>query len=199
MAMKQTRTKILARNYESIRLHGFQGLRTDQVLDGLGITKGAFYHHFKDKLSLGYAIVDEIVSPQYLGIWDQITVGRGNVLDKICHVINLIASQSNVENIHLGCALNNLIQEMCPLDNGFQARLGKIIQTQVDMISLALAQGIEKNEVLKGTTPQALANFIIASLEGCYTIGKALNSLDAFNSAINQLKSYLQAFKPTKL
>lgn len=57
--MNDTRTQILERIYQAVRLHGFQGMRADKVVIDLGITKGALYHYFASKLELGYAIVDE--------------------------------------------------------------------------------------------------------------------------------------------
>ena len=65
-SLMNTREQILNKNYESMCVHGFQGLRTDKVIDTLGITKGAFYHYFSSKKELGYAIVDEIIAPHYI-------------------------------------------------------------------------------------------------------------------------------------
>jgi AcrR family transcriptional regulator len=67
--MEDTRARILQENYKAVHRFGFQGTRTDKVVAELGITKGAFYHYFPTKNDLGYAIVDEIILPNYTSIW----------------------------------------------------------------------------------------------------------------------------------
>ncbi|MDB5014222.1 MAG: hypothetical protein JWQ25_2424, partial [Daejeonella sp.] len=76
-----TRTQILNKNYEAMSKHGFQGLRTDKVIAELNITKGAFYHYFPSKNSVGYAVVDELMTPQYITNW-------ANLVRKDVHVID---------------------------------------------------------------------------------------------------------------
>ena len=67
--MNDTRAQILERNFQAVRLHGFQGMRADKVITDLGITKGALYHYFPNKFELGYAIVDELIAPVYVNSW----------------------------------------------------------------------------------------------------------------------------------
>ena len=59
-----TRDKILMAGFQEMYQHGYQGMRIDQVLSATGLAKGALYHHFPNKVSLAYAIVDEILYEQ---------------------------------------------------------------------------------------------------------------------------------------
>lgn len=82
-----TRTQILQHIFEAIKLHGYQGLRTDKVISELGVTKGAFYHYFPDKQSVGYAVTDEIIAPMYISNWSNLLTGNGSVLEHILAAI----------------------------------------------------------------------------------------------------------------
>jgi TetR/AcrR family transcriptional repressor of nem operon len=44
-----------------MRLHGYQKTSLDDVLRESGVGKGNFYHYFRSKEDLGYAILDRVV------------------------------------------------------------------------------------------------------------------------------------------
>ena len=56
-----TRDKLLQAAFEEIYRRGFQSTSLDTILAKAGVTKGALYHYFPDKASLGYAVVEEVV------------------------------------------------------------------------------------------------------------------------------------------
>ena len=56
-----TRDKLLKAAFEEIYRSGFQATSLDIILTKARVTKGALYHYFPDKASLGYAVVDEVV------------------------------------------------------------------------------------------------------------------------------------------
>lgn len=193
--MLDTRGEILQKNFEAMRLHGFQGLRTDKVIAQMGITKGAFYHYFKDKLNVGYAVVDELIAPSYINTWKNLSTQGVHVIDAISNTLRCIAGYSNQETIHLGCPLNNLIQEMSPLDEGFNKRLSSILNEERKMIRQGIEGGIADGTILAGTDADALTLFILASLEGSYAIGKSFNSYSKFIVCVEQLIKILNNYK----
>jgi len=178
-----------------MQLHGFQGLRTDKVIAQLGISKGAFYHYFKDKQSVGYAVVDELIAPGYVNIWRNLVSDDIHVIDAISDTLRLIASYSSQETIYLGCPLNNLIQEMSPLDEGFNRRLSAILSEEQKLISNAVQTGIDQGSVRSDADANALSLFTLASLEGSYTVGKSFNSYAKFKICIDQLITILNTYK----
>ncbi len=195
MLMIDTRKHILEKNYEFMHLYGFQGLRTDKVIAELSITKGAFYHYFKNKKSVGYAIVDEILYPHYTAAWSDLLKNDKHVIDNICDTIETISNYSNPQNIHLGCPLNNLVQEMSPLDEGFRVRLLKIIEKEKALITEALLVAKKEKMLTADAEPEILSVYILASLEGSFTMGKSFQDFKVFKNCINQLKNSLLKYK----
>lgn len=188
-----TRQRILEKNFEAMHEHGYQGMRADKVVKELGITKGAFYHYFKGKQALGYAIVDEIMAPMYLRSWTSLSGMSG---DPIPHIIQVLESMLGVfseERIKLGCPLNNLMQEMSPLDDGFRYRLQRIIEGMRGGVSAALKRGQAEGFVRTDIDPEAAATFIIAALEGAFGMGKVLQSLHAYEQSVRQLMLYVHS------
>ena len=191
--MKSTRDLLLAHNYKALHLSGFQGLRTDKVLSELQITKGAFYHYFPDKLSLGYAIIDEILNPVYLNLWKKTEENPENPIASITNLLAHLQTQilKSDEDAKLGCPLNNLIQEMAPLDEGFRNRLQFIVAEQRRMLANAFRNAQKKRLINNESDPDDLAIFVLSAVEGSFTMAKALQSKKAFDQCINQLNNWL--------
>ncbi|MGA8441619.1 MAG: TetR/AcrR family transcriptional regulator, partial [Candidatus Sulfotelmatobacter sp.] len=70
-ASERTRERLLQAASREIYRSGFQSASLDTILASAGVTKGALYHHFKNKEALGYAVVEEIISPDVRGTWVQ--------------------------------------------------------------------------------------------------------------------------------
>lgn len=191
--MKSTRDLLLTQNYKALHLSGFQGLRTDKVLADLQITKGAFYHYFPDKLSLGYAIVDEILKPNYLNLWKKAEENQDNPIGSITSLLEYHQKHilKNDQDAKLGCPLNNLVQEMAPLDEGFRNRLQFILAEQKRMLANTFRNAQKKKLILNDSDPDELALFVLSSIEGSFSMAKALQSKKAFDQCTNQLKNWL--------
>ncbi|MCY7353017.1 MAG: TetR/AcrR family transcriptional regulator [Cytophagaceae bacterium] len=190
--MIDTRTQILERNYQAVRLNGFQGMRADKVITELGITKGALYHYFPNKLELGYAIVDEIISPAYREGWRAFEQATENHLAALIACLEAFKHRSNEEEVKLGCPLNNLIQEMTALDGGFKARLQAIVNQMRGSLETGLRNGQAAGSITSTIDPTQTAWFILSCLEGSYGMAKAAQSVRVFEDCVNQLITYLR-------
>jgi len=114
--MTDTRTEILHKNYEAIHRNGFQGVPADKVVAEMGITKGALYHYFPNKFDLGYAILDELLGPHYLKIWQSFERAEKNFGVVLLEVLESYRDFAKTdEEIKLGWPLTNPTQEMPPL------------------------------------------------------------------------------------
>src|ERR1700675_1095048 len=54
----ETREKILQAASYLIALKGYHDAKLEEVLDTAQVTKGAFFHHFRDREDLGFAVLD---------------------------------------------------------------------------------------------------------------------------------------------
>src|SRR5919197_193614 len=139
-----TRQKLLEAALEEIYRRGFQAASLDTILARAGVTKGALYHHFPDKAALGYAVVDELVKGLLLQRW--LTVLEESSADPLTALQQTLrhrAASLTTEEIELGCPLNNLAQEMSPLDEQFRLRIDATFGAWRDAFARALARGRE--------------------------------------------------------
>lgn len=190
-----TRQKILDTAFEEILLKGYQGLRVDGVLKKTSLTKGAFYHHFGSKKELGHAVIDEVLRPWIYDRWITPLLNIDHSIDGLIELLKAARDEMTVCELHTGCPLNNLTQEMSPLDESFRTRIVSIW----DEWHLALAELLERgqrHEQVKSTIkPKSVARFLIATMEGIIGQCKCYMSDAAFYDAGECLQDYLESLR----
>ncbi len=189
--MINTREKILDGVFQDMLMHGFQGLRADKVIREMEVTKGAMYHYFPNKLAIGYAVVEEILTPLYLSTWQRLTAFEGNPVPYIKTCLQTLQAHYTEENVVIGCPLNNLIQEMSPIDEGFRVRLEKIVNGMQGLIAAALQQGQAEGRIRQQVQAEQIAYFILAAIGGSYSMAKVKKNSQIFHDNINHLEAYL--------
>ena len=125
-----TRRHILETAFGEIFRNGFRATSLSDILEKTGLTKGAFYYHFKNKTELGYTIIDEIVEPFLFNLWLRPLEDCRDPL--LCLKETLDASVTDETYLTCGCPFTNLVVEMSPVDEGFRTRLERIFRRGVD-------------------------------------------------------------------
>ncbi len=121
---ERTRERLLQPAPREVYRTGFQSAGLDTILASTGVTKGALYYHFKSKEALGYAVVEEVIAPDVHGKWVRPLQSVKDPISALIGAVQRIPVRS--EDVRGGCQLNNLAQEMSPLDAGFRKRLATI-------------------------------------------------------------------------
>lgn len=193
-----TRQKLLQAAFTEIYRNGFQAASLTQILAETGLTKGALYHYFPDKNALGLAVVDEMIRPyMQTMMFDPLAETR----QPLATMQSLLAAKT-AENdpliVALGCPLNNLMQEMSPIDETFRLQLNNIFQDWVAVVQEALLRGKKSGEVRKSVDAGQTAFFIVAALEGCVGMSKNTQSVAAFHGCLAQLSQYLDTLYALK-
>jgi AcrR family transcriptional regulator len=192
-----TRGKILAAAFQEFYKHGFQGGSLNHIVEAAETTKGALFHHFASKQELGFAVVDEIIGPLLKQRWlDPLENSTDPIADlKLAFprfVKTDIASGSFVQ----GCPLNNLAQEMSPLDEGFRRRIDKLYGAWRETYVTAFARGIKAGKVKKDASPHHIAALVVASQMGIWGTGKSSKHAELMAQAGEAVCGYLDSLKP---
>ena len=190
-----TRQRILDAAFMEIYRNGFQGMRLDDVLVVTGLTKGALYHHFPNKRALGYAVVDEVILPTIEAMWLQPVKNAADPLQGLITVIEQLPDNKPPEVIQYGCPVNNLAQEMSPLDEGFRQRLDYIFRLWHDVTEQALERARQQGRIRDDVNCDETATFILAAVEGCIGIAKNAQSKERLRSCNRGLVGYLRSLQ----
>ena len=189
---EETRKYLLNKAFNLIYENGFQSTSADKIIDGEGITKGAFYYHFKNKKEIGLAVIQEILAQNIKANLIAPLEQEGNKLEIIHNVFRDYMMGVSEKQLKFGCPTNNLIQEMAPLSEQFAVALRNIIHNWQRALSNAIQTGIDQGDIDSASNPDHMAEFIITSYEGARSLGKIYNSFDYYHRFLKELKKYLK-------
>ena len=191
---ERTRELLLQAAFREVYRSGFQSAGLDTILASTGVTKGALYYHFDSKEALGYAVVEEIIGPDLRAKWLR-PLQRGN--DPINTLIGIVRGESvQPEDVRGGCPLNNLAQEMSPLDEGFRKRLAKVFDAWREGIATALREGQTHGTVRRDVEPTEAAGLLIAMLEGYVSLAKNAQDAKVMKAGIRNIVGWLRSLRP---
>lgn len=195
----QTRKTLLEAAYEEIHHYGFQAASLSRILAKAGLTKGALYHHFPTKLALGYAVVDEVIHEEILNCWATPLADCQDPIGCLMNLLQKAAQEAGYEFVEMGCPLNNLAQEMSPVDEGFRQKLGNIYTLWRQAIANALAAGQANGKVRADVNAEAVAIFIVAAIEGCLGMAKNARDINLLFECGEGLLHYLDTLRAKPL
>ena len=198
-APEATREKLLAAAFEEIYRRGFQAASLETILVRAGVTKGALYHHFPDKSALGYAVVDEVVRGHLLERWLRtLERSKADALTALQTTLRHRAENLTAEEVELGCPLNNLAQEMSPLDEEFRRRIDAVFDAWRGAFTRVLERGQQAGTVRRNMSPRKVATFVVAAAEGAYGLAKGARSRAMLRSNLETLATFLDGLRPNK-
>jgi AcrR family transcriptional regulator len=190
---QRTRELLLQAASRKVYRSGFQGTDLDTILDAAGVTKGALYHHFDSKEALGYAVVDEVLAGITRDKWLLPLEKAGDPIEALVRIVQSTSLKS--EDVRGGCPVNNLVQEMSPLDEGFRKRLAKVFDDWRRGIAGALRRGQKTGVVAREVDPVEAANFVMATYEGYISLAKASLDPRLLRAGMKRIVRYLESLR----
>ncbi len=194
---ENTRGKILEAAFDEFYKNGFQGGSLNRIVHRAGATKGALFHHFKGKKDLGYAVVREVIHPRFNQQWSDPLAHSTDPITDLKRIFRQGAKREIAGGgLVLGCPLNNLAQEMSPLDEKFRQSLEKIYVAWRETVAAAFARGIKAGKVRKDVSPRKVAAFIVAAQAGMAGTAKNSRNEELLLQTSQALFDYLDSLKP---
>ena len=193
--LEKTRKEILQATFALVFRNGFQGVSIDDIVKNTSLTKGALYHQFPTKLELGYALVDEVIKPMILERWISPLHSFENPLEGILQQMNQLIGKAKPENLKLGCPLNNLIQEMSPVDATFKFHLHSALTIWIKELEKQLERAKKNGYIKKNINCGEAAKFIVMAHEGFYGMLKGLDDPKAYKTLSHSLQIYFDAIQ----
>jgi AcrR family transcriptional regulator len=192
-----TRRRLLDAALHEFSANGFQGGSLSHIVQTAGATKGALFHYFASKHELGYAVLDERIGPLLLKRWLEPLQDATDPLGEMerglrCYVDEDISSGGWL----LGCPLNNLAQEMSPLDAGFHERIDRLYTLWRERYRCALERGIAAGTVVARLDANNAAAIIVAAHMGIWGSGKSSRNAQVMREAAAGLWAYLESLRP---
>jgi TetR/AcrR family transcriptional regulator, transcriptional repressor for nem operon len=155
-----------------------------------GVTKGAFFHHFPSKTAFGYAVVDEVLAAMITAQWADPLREAADPLETIAaeyqRGIGLLGQQQPI----LGCPLNNLAQEMNPLDAGFRTRIQAVFAAWHAAFRQALQGGQQRGTLRAGLDASDTAHALVAQIEGTLSLARNSQNPDDLTAGCRSVRQF---------
>lgn len=183
-----TKQLILDESFKLFYENGFKTTSVDKIMKATKLTKGAFYHHYKNKKELGIAVIslrlqqrlyEGMMAPLY-NEGDALVILEATFIDRL-------KSFSVYEKKH-GCPMNNLINEISDYEVAYQIALKRIIEEWQSALIYLIDRGKVENTIAKNISSKAVAIYLISAFEGIRGIRKLYDNdfiLDAYLSGLS--------------
>jgi len=174
---------------------GYHSTSLDDVLRESRVGKGNFYHYFRSKEELGYAILDRIVQ----GFVEQVLEAsfsdpRLSPLEQVNGFLDRILESQRQRNCMGGCPMGNLASELSDVHEGFRQRLARVFTLWRERLSEALWRAQAQGELSPRAEPASVAQFIVAALEGAILMSKVTKEIQVMEQCVAELKAHLLMF-----
>ena len=193
---RSTREAIIEAATRLMHVGGYQNTSLDDVLRASGAGKGNFYHHFRSKEDLGFAILDQLV-----GWFVERTLepcfsdAAAPRLDQVRCFLDRVLEAQRKSNCVGGCAMGNLASELSDVHEGFRARLASVFTAWRVRLTRALAEAQARGEVVASCRPEPAAQFLVAGLEGGILLTKVSKDIAVLEQCVGELKRYLTLYE----
>ncbi len=187
-----TRQNLLKAAFDEIYRVGFQAASLSEIVRHSGLTKGALYHHFPNKHALGLAVIDEVIQERLATAVFQPLQNAQDPLAALLQILEDRARTRDEDTIRCGCPLNNLVQEMSPVDHEFRHHLAAILARWQTVLHEALSGAQRQGTLRADVDCEGAALFMVAAWEGCWGIAKNRQSAGVFRQCMWQLRDYVR-------
>jgi TetR/AcrR family transcriptional regulator, transcriptional repressor for nem operon len=191
----KTRDALLEAAFEEIFVNGFQAASISNILAKTHLTKGALYHHFKNKQALGYAVVDEWIPQHIDNAFFRPVRDEGDFFKGYERAFGECPVEKRVMLAKYGSPVFKIAQEMSHLDEGFKVRLEKIMKWWRDGIAETIRTAQSKGQIKADINAEDQAFVLQAFLLGGVSLTMVAQSPDMLLHATKLFLEYIETLR----
>jgi TetR/AcrR family transcriptional repressor of nem operon len=184
------RTALLAAATRLVREKGFAATSVDDLCAAAGVTKGAFFHHFVSKESLGVAAANYWAETTGAFFAAAPYHAPAEPLARVFAYLDFRQAILEGEIAEFTCLVGTMVQEVHESSPAIRAACEASIvghsETLVPDIAAALAA-----HGVTGVEPRGLALHFQAVLQGAFIVAKATGSADVARASVAHLRKYV--------
>jgi AcrR family transcriptional regulator len=193
----RTRDHIVASAAPLFNQKGFHGAAMSDLMAATGLEKGGLYRHFDSKDAIALAAFDHalaLVSRRYVAALTAPGSALGR-LDGLAH-----AFLANWEDPPLagGCPMLNTAVDSDDAHPALRARARNAVDYLRRRVAQVVREGVWSSELRAGTDPEAVAAFVLASLEGGTMLAGLYGDAEHLRRTVDQLTAYLHGLAATQ-
>lgn len=191
-----TRRRILDAAQAMILDHGFAGVSLDQLIRSLGLTKGAFFHHFRNKNDLARSLIRRYADEGLQLFGDSLARARklsDDPLQQFLIVIGLYEELfEDLSEPYPGCLLASYVYELQQFDEQTRAIINEEFFLSRSELSQLIREIMQKYPPRREVDPVSLADGFMSVFEGAFILSKSLGEADITVKQLRHYKTYIE-------
>ena len=193
---EDTRSRILDTAQDMILSMGYAGVSIEQMISRLGMTKGAFFHHFRNKAELANALIRRFSNEGMTLFNESLERARKYSDDPLQQLMILIGQYEEIfEDLtepYPGCLLASYIYELQQFNEDTRELINEEFLLSRRELAKLIKQIMKKYPPRMNIDPISLADGFMSVFEGAFILSKSLNEPDVTIKQLRHYKSYLK-------
>jgi TetR/AcrR family transcriptional regulator, transcriptional repressor for nem operon len=186
------RTRLLDAALTEVRAKGYAATTVDDLCAAAGVTKGAFFHHFRSKEELGAAAADH---------WSKVTGElfaaapyhrHADPLDRVLAYLDFRKELLRGEPADFTCLAGTLVQETFKSNPTIRDACRASIAGHAATLEADIADAMHQRGIRADWTAESLALHTQAVLQGAFILAKAKNGAEIAAASIDHLRRYIE-------
>jgi TetR/AcrR family transcriptional repressor of nem operon len=191
-----TRESILDATQALILERGFAGMTLDDVVKQVGITKGAFFYHFKSKNDLGKALMkrfSELDARSYDESCARAEKLSRDPLQQLLIFIGLFEEMfEELTEPYPGCLLASYLYELQQFDSATKKMITEAFTRWRTLLKGKLDAAVKQHRPKARIDTASLADMFTVVLEGAFITAKAVDDPKVIVQQLRHFKNYIE-------
>jgi TetR/AcrR family transcriptional repressor of nem operon len=186
-ALPDTRTRLLDAALMVIRTKGYAGTSVDDLCHAAGVTKGAFFHHFKSKEEMAVAAAAHF-GAMAEGLFSQAGYrALSDPLERLLAYVDFRKSILQGTLPEFTCFLGTLVQEAYETHPAIAAAVNRHICEHVATLEADISAVMAERGIPANWTAESLALYTQAVIQGAFILAKAKGGPQVAVDCLNHL------------
>jgi TetR/AcrR family transcriptional regulator, transcriptional repressor for nem operon len=187
-----SKTKFLDAALSLVRVKGYTATTIDDVCQSAELTKGSFFHHFKNKEELA------VEAAQH---WSKVTGGLfalapytkfTDPLDRVLGYVDFRKAIIQGEVPQFTCFVGTMAQEIHQTNPAIRAACDASIREHAARVEADIELAMAQHQIKADFTAESLALHTQAVLQGAFILAKAENGQETAKECISHLRRYIE-------
>lgn len=192
------RQRLLAAATDVIRARGYAGTSVDDICRAAGVTKGAFFHHFRSKEDLAVAAAkawSEMADALFAAAPYH---GAADPLDRVRGYLDFRRAMFDGAIAGFTCLVGTMVQETYTTHPAIRAACEASIAGHAHTLEADILAAMQARGFGDATEARALALHTQAVLQGAFIIAKATADPAVAAQSVDHLRRYIDLFFAAK-
>jgi TetR/AcrR family transcriptional repressor of nem operon len=196
---RNTRERIQDVAQTLILRHGYTGTSIDQIVELVGITKGAFFYHFKSKADLARALIERYARTDVAILEDNLARAEKLSQDprqQLLIFVGLLIELTESTEEGSGCLFASYCYESGQFDDEIHPIVTRAILTWRAAIGAKLEAALATRSARSPVDVDSLADLLTVILEGAYIMARVFKHPATLAEQLRHYRTYLDLLLP---